>query len=63
MKDLLELIHTNAHNAYEIGVRTEKERNMRLAANRICFDNKTGCEHAACYALRDLIELIRVDTK
>lgn len=26
MSDLQELIHTNAHNAFEIGVRTEQER-------------------------------------
>jgi len=30
MKDIQELIHTNAHNAYGIGVRTERERILRL---------------------------------
>ena len=26
MSDLQDLIHTNAHNAFEIGVKTERER-------------------------------------
>jgi hypothetical protein len=30
MSDLQDLIHTNAHNAYEIGVRTERERIIKL---------------------------------
>ncbi len=35
MSDLQELIHTNAHNAYEIGVRTERERIVRLLEARV----------------------------
>jgi hypothetical protein len=30
MSDLQDLIHTNAHNAYEIGVKTERERIIKL---------------------------------
>ena len=30
MNDLQELIHTNAHNAFGIGVRTERERIIKL---------------------------------
>ncbi len=30
MSDLQDLIHTNAHNAYEIGIRTERERISEL---------------------------------
>jgi hypothetical protein len=30
MSDLQDLIHTNAHNAFEIGVRTERERIIKL---------------------------------
>jgi hypothetical protein len=30
MSDLNDLIHTNAHNAFEVGVRTERERIIRL---------------------------------
>ena len=59
MKDIQELIHTNAHNAFGIGVRTERERIIKLARNRICFDHATGCDDAACYALSDLIQLIK----
>ena len=59
MRDIQDLIHTNAHNAFGIGVTTERERVMKLARNRICFDHATGCDHAACYALSDLIQLIQ----
>jgi len=59
MRDIQELIHTNAHNAFGIGVRTERERFIKLAKSRICFDHATGCDHAACYALSDLIQLIK----
>ena len=30
MSNLQDLIHTNAHNAYEIGVKTERERIIKL---------------------------------
>ena len=30
MSDLNDLIHTNAHNAYAIGVKTEQERIIKL---------------------------------
>jgi hypothetical protein len=59
MRDIQDLIHTNAHNAFGIGVTTERERIMKLARNRICFDHAIGCDHAACYALSDLIQLIK----
>ena len=57
MSDLQDLIHTNAHNAYEIGVRTERERIIQIAKRNICFDHlqtKT-CDHGGCYALDLLI--------
>jgi len=45
MSDLQELIHTNAHNAYEIGVRTENERIITLLE-----DEKRKCELAGLFA-------------
>ena len=60
MSDLQDLIHTNAHNAYEIGSRTERERIVSIAKRNICFDHletKT-CDHGGCYALDLLIEKI-----
>jgi hypothetical protein len=63
MSDLQELIHTNAHNAFAIGVRTEQERIIKFAENRICFDHKNGCSHSACYAMSDLIDLIKGEQK
>ena len=59
MNDLQELIHTNAHNAFGIGVKTERERIIKLAKNRVCFDHAIGCDHASCYALCDLIDAIQ----
>ena len=35
MKDIQELIHTNAHNAFGIGVRTERERIIKNIQSRI----------------------------
>ncbi len=35
MSDLQDLIHTNAHNAYEIGVKTERERIIKLLEERV----------------------------
>jgi len=57
MKDIQELIHTNAHNAFGIGVRTERERIIKLAKQNICFDHlrTNTCEHGGCYALDILI--------
>jgi hypothetical protein len=37
----------------------ERERIISLAKNRICFDHANGCEHASCYSLCELIELIK----
>ncbi len=44
---------------YKAGGLKEIERIIGLAKNRICFDHKNGCDHASCYALCDLIELIQ----
>jgi len=38
MSDLQDLIHTNAHNAYEIGVRTERERIIKILTTNQCQD-------------------------
>jgi len=59
MSDLQDLIHTNAHNAFGIGVKTERERIIKIARNRVCFDHATSCDHASCYALCELIEVIK----
>jgi hypothetical protein len=37
----------------------ERDRIIKIAENRICFDHKKGCDHAACYALSDLIVKIK----
>ena len=57
MKHIQELIHTNAHNAFGIGVRTERERIIKLAKQNICFDHlrTNTCDHGGCYALDILI--------
>jgi len=45
------------------GRELERERIIKVAQNRICFDHQQGCDHAACYALSDLIELIKGEQK
>jgi hypothetical protein len=48
---------------WESGYRTatiaESERIMKLIEKRICFDHKNGCYHSSCYALYELLEVIR----
>jgi len=39
VSDLQDLIHTNAHNAYEIGVRTERERIIKLVTDSKTINN------------------------
>lgn len=54
---------TGATTAYYQGVEAERGRIVKLAENRICFDHNKGCDHAACYALSHIIELIRGEQK
>jgi hypothetical protein len=57
MKDIQELIHTNAHNAYAIGVRTERERIIKLLRDKDCGDD--FCVHDECIFAIETIELIQ----
>jgi hypothetical protein len=57
--ELQQLIETSK----EVGKLTERKRIMELAQNRICFDHAKGCDHAACYALSDLITVITKEQK
>lgn len=61
MSDLQDLIHTNAHNAYEIGVRTERERIIELLDNQVCTDD--FCIHDSCVHTLEIIELIQEESK
>jgi len=67
MSDLQDVIATNAIRAYNEGLERgeafERQSIIKLAEDRICFDHKTGCDHAACYALSDLIQLIKGNAK
>ena len=44
-------------------VQDERKRIVKSIKNRVCFDHLNGCDHAACYALSDLIELIEKEEK
>lgn len=48
---------------FQAGEIVERERIIKLAENRICFDHKKGCDHAGCYALSDLIVKIKGEQK
>ena len=71
MSDLQDLIHTNAHNAYEIGVKTERERIIKLLEplarhEEICYDEgRVNCYPEDCHAddYRLAITLIRGEQK
>jgi hypothetical protein len=43
VSDLQDLIHTNAHNAYEIGVRTERERILAIVQDNV-FHHPGYCD-------------------
>ena len=55
MSDLNDLIHTNAHNAYAIGVKTEQERIIKLLQDAIAQNGKDSW--------LDVIELIKGEQK
>jgi hypothetical protein len=57
MSDMQDLIHTNAHNAYGIGVRTERERIIKLLLAKDCGDD--FCIHDECIFAIETIELIQ----
>lgn len=48
---------------FQAGEQVERDRIIKLAENRICFDHEKGCYHAACYALSDLIVKIKGEQK
>lgn len=61
MSDLQDLIHTNAHNAFAIGVKTERERIIELLDDRVCTDD--FCNHDSCVYYLEIIELIQEESK
>jgi hypothetical protein len=63
MSDLQDLIHTNAHNAYEIGVKTERQRIIEMLDSLdIQFTDLDDPDYIVGDAL-DLIELIKGEQK
>jgi hypothetical protein len=60
MNKALDLV---ADTNFQAGELVERERIIKLAENRICFDHEKGCDHAACYALSDLIVKIKGEQK
>jgi hypothetical protein len=57
MSDMQDLIHTNAHNAFGIGVKTERERIIKLLLAKDCGDD--FCIHDECIFAIETIELIQ----
>lgn len=55
----LELALENAEQIWWLGKHHERLFIISLAKKRICFDHAKGCDHAACYALSDLIKVIQ----
>ena len=51
--------------ATKLGGCWERERIVKLAQNKVCFDNRdTGeCDHSVCYGMIDLIVLIKGEDK
>jgi hypothetical protein len=59
-----ELIATSSVHAFNSGVESgralEREHIIDLAKKRICFDHKNDCEHGACHALSQFVQLLGV---
>jgi hypothetical protein len=47
MSDLNDLIHTNAHNAFAIGVKTEQDRILKILQPHAEHDD--WCKDGGCY--------------
>jgi hypothetical protein len=56
-----DLIHTNAHNAFGIGVKTERERIIKLLLAKDCGDD--FCIHDECIFAIETIELIEEESE
>lgn len=56
-----DLIHTNAHNAFEQGVKTERERIVKLLEENSAKDPDCKCD--TCEDERFLIALIKGEQK
>jgi hypothetical protein len=67
MSELNDLIHTNAHNAFGIGVRTEQERIIKLleSNNKLCTEKTVCIEANEGYPCNctELIALIKGEKK
>jgi hypothetical protein len=64
LKDHMEVMMMQIKDeAYQKGIVGERERILHLADSLICFDHHKGCEHAACYAMSNLIGYIKEGTK
>jgi hypothetical protein len=61
MRDIQDLIHTNAHNAFGIGVKTERERIIKLLLAKDCGDD--FCIHDECIFAIETIELIQEESE
>ena len=61
MSDMQDLIHTNAHNAFGIGVKTERERIIKLLEAKDCRDD--FCIHDECIFAIETIELIQEESE
>jgi hypothetical protein len=61
MSDMQDLIHTNAHNAFGIGVKTERDRIIKLLEAKDCGDD--FCVHDECIFAIETIELIQEESK
>jgi hypothetical protein len=61
MSDMQDLIHTNAHNAFGIGVKTERERIIKLLLAKDCGDD--FCVHDECIFAIETIELIQGESE
>jgi hypothetical protein len=72
VSDLQDLIHTNAHNAYEIGVRTERERIVTLLEARVArldamrpesYKRVADLADVRIVTYRNIIKLIKGDAE
>ena len=61
--ELLRMVYDQEWGGFEKGVKAERERILHLAESLICFEHHKGCDHAACYAISNLISHIKEGNK
>jgi hypothetical protein len=63
MSEVKDLLASAMVDSFKEGVQNERDRTLQIANALICFEHHKGCEHAACYAINNLVSYIKEGSK